>query len=88
MSSSLPASYQDWDMPEPILNLDQTGPLVMGAGARRGDSTAGLTGPLPRLSDEQSIALQLAKKYAMEQSIKMVRVSVSILLKDSLPCTI
>jgi len=44
----------------------------MGAGARRSDSTAGLTGPLPRLSDEQNIALQLAKKYAMEQSIKMV----------------
>jgi hypothetical protein len=73
MSSSSPPTYQDWGMPEPILNLDQTGPLVMGTGARRGDSTAGLTGPLPRLSDEQSIALQLAKKYAMEQSIKMVK---------------
>ena len=50
-----------------IGHLEQTGPLVIGPGARR---NMGL--PLPKLSSEQNAAVQKAKKYAMEQSIKMV----------------
>jgi hypothetical protein len=65
------ASYSDWNMPEPIQHLEQTGPLVMGPGARKGDSA--FVGPLPKLSIEETVAVQLAKKYAMEQSIKMVK---------------
>jgi len=70
-SSSKMASYSDWNMPEPIQHLEQTGPLVMGPGARKGDSA--FVGPLPKLSIEETVAVQLAKKYAMEQSIKMVK---------------
>ena len=43
----------------------------MGPGARR--DTMGTMGlPLPKLSSDQNSAVQKAKKYAMEQSIKMV----------------
>ena len=54
-----------------IGHLEQTGPLVNGPGARR-DTMGGLGLPLPKLSSEQNAAVQKAKKYAMEQSIKMV----------------
>ena len=54
-----------------IEHLEQTGPLVNGPGARR-DTIGGLGLPLPKLSSEQNSAVQKAKKYAMEQSIKMV----------------
>ena len=54
-----------------IGHLEQTGPLVNGPGARR-DTMGGLGLPLPKLSSEQNVAVQKAKKYAMEQSIKMV----------------
>ena len=57
--------------PQSVGNLEQTGPLVMGPGARR-DSMGGMGLPLPKLSSEQSAAVQKSKKYAMEQSIKMV----------------
>merc|ERR1719357_927058 len=57
--------------PQSVGNLEQTGPLVMGPGARR-DTTGGMGLPLPKLSSEQNSAVQKAKKYAMEQSIKMV----------------
>ena len=57
--------------PNTIGHLEQTGPLVMGPGARR--DTMGTMGlPLPKLSSDQNSAVQKAKKYAMEQSIKMV----------------
>jgi len=49
--------------------LDQTGHLVMGPGARRDSSTSlGLM----KLTTEEQERVQKAKKYAMEQSIKMV----------------
>jgi len=54
---------------EPITNLRQTGHLVCGPGAKR-DSN--VTGTLGRLSHNQYNAVQRAKKYAMEQSIKIV----------------
>ena len=57
--------------PQSVGNLEQTGPLVMGPGARR-DSMGGMGLPLPKLSSDQYSAVQKAKKYAMEQSIKMV----------------
>jgi len=57
--------------PQSVGNLEQTGPLVMGPGARR-DTMGGMGLPLPKLSSEQNSAVQKAKKYAMEQSIKMV----------------
>ena len=60
----------DGTRPDPPDNLDQTGHLVLGPGARRDGS--GLGAPLPKLSLEQNLAVQKAKKYAMEQSIKMV----------------
>jgi len=55
---------------EPITNLRQTGHLVCGPGAKR-DSVS-VTGNLSRLSHSQQNAVQRAKKYAMEQSIKIV----------------
>ncbi|TRY63824.1 hypothetical protein TCAL_00801 [Tigriopus californicus] len=57
--------------PAPPSNLDQTGHLVLGPGARR-DAAGLLAAPLSKLSVEQQSAVQKAKKYAMEQSIKMV----------------
>lgn len=57
--------------PYSIGELDQTGPLVMGPGARR-DTMGGMGLPLPKLSSDQNSAVQKSKKYAMEQSIKMV----------------
>ena len=57
--------------PDSIGHLEQTGPLVNGPGARR-DTMGGLGLPLPKLSTDQNSAIQKAKKYAMEQSIKMV----------------
>lgn len=51
--------------------LDQTGHLVMGSGARR--DTGSLFGTsLPKLTSDEASRVQKAKKYAMEQSIKMV----------------
>lgn len=61
------------DFIDPVEDLDQTGPLVLGPGARK-DASSGTFGPLPKLSSGQNAAVQLAKKYAMEQSIKMVLV--------------
>ena len=55
--------------PLAIGHLEQSGPLVLGPGARR-DIQAGV--PLQKLSSDQLMAVQKAKKYAMEQSIKMV----------------
>merc|ERR1719295_2365264 len=51
--------------------LDQTGHLVMGSGARR-DSGGVFGTALPKLTSEEAERVQKAKKYAMEQSIKMV----------------
>merc|ERR1712088_314591 len=56
---------------ESVGHLSQSGHLVMGPGARR-DTAAGFGAVLPKLTPEQQAAVQKAKKYAMEQSIKMV----------------
>ncbi|EFX90167.1 hypothetical protein DAPPUDRAFT_300177 [Daphnia pulex] len=55
-------------LPGPIKDLDQTGPLTAGSGARR--DMYGSTPP--QLTGEQTEAVSRAKRYAMEQSIKMV----------------
>lgn len=56
----------------PIENLQQTGKLVMGPGARRASVCAGSAMNLPKLTSEQAEAVKKAKKYAMEQSVKLV----------------
>jgi len=56
---------------EPITGLVQTEKLVYGNGARR-DSASVLGLGLQKLSSEQAMLIQRAKKYAMEVSIKMV----------------
>ncbi|KAK4024962.1 poly(U)-binding-splicing factor PUF60 isoform X2 [Daphnia magna] len=55
-------------LPGPVKDLDQTGPLTAGSGARR--DMYGSTPP--QLTSEQAEAVSRAKRYAMEQSIKMV----------------
>lgn len=55
----------------PIYELRQVGEVKFGPGART--ALLGiLGGALPRLSIEQQETVSRAKKYAMEQSIKMV----------------
>ncbi|XP_039282562.1 poly(U)-binding-splicing factor half pint isoform X2 [Nilaparvata lugens] len=55
----------------PIYDFNQTGQLMPGPGSRQG--IMGILGsPLPKLNSEQQEAVTRAKKYAMEQSIKMV----------------
>jgi len=55
----------------PIYDFNQTGSLTPGPGSRLG--IIGILGsPLPKLTTEQQDAVTRAKKYAMEQSIKMV----------------
>ncbi|XP_075222402.1 poly(U)-binding-splicing factor hfp isoform X3 [Lycorma delicatula] len=72
-----PAKKQKPDGPSfpflsaPIYDFNQTGQLVPGPGSRLG--IIGILGsPLPKLTSEQQDAVTRAKKYAMEQSIKMV----------------
>ncbi|XP_075166036.1 poly(U)-binding-splicing factor hfp isoform X2 [Haematobia irritans] len=56
---------------QPIYDLKQTGDVKFGPGTR--SPLLGLLGgALPKLSSEQHEAVSKAKKYAMEQSIKMV----------------
>lgn len=55
----------------PIYELRQVGEVKYGTGARTAQSGA-LGGALPRLTLEQQETVTRAKKYAMEQSIKMV----------------
>lgn len=56
---------------EPVTGLVQTEKLVYGNGAKR-DSAGVLGLGLPKLSSDQAMLIQRAKKYAMEVSIKMV----------------
>ncbi|XP_040577276.1 poly(U)-binding-splicing factor PUF60 [Lepeophtheirus salmonis] len=61
--------------PDPITDLDQTGHLISGPGARKdvgGRSNSHSLSSTGKLSSDQYLAVQKAKKYAMEQSIKMV----------------
>lgn len=55
----------------PVTGLVQTEKLVYGNGAKR-DSAGVLGLGLPKLSSDQAMLIQRAKKYAMEVSIKMV----------------
>jgi hypothetical protein len=33
------AGNSKWDLPDPVANLDETGPLVLGPGAKKPDSS-------------------------------------------------
>ncbi|XP_021935773.1 poly(U)-binding-splicing factor half pint isoform X2 [Zootermopsis nevadensis] len=70
-SSAQPSPDSDF-LPGPIYNLAQSGPLVAGPGARNTTIPGLLGAGLPKLNQEQQEAVTRAKKYAMEQSIKMV----------------
>ncbi|ROT82532.1 putative poly(U)-binding-splicing factor half pint-like [Penaeus vannamei] len=52
----------------PLREVDQSGSLVLGAGAKKDDIVHLLGQSLPRLSSDQKDAVA-RKKYAMEQSI-------------------
>ncbi|XP_047472653.1 poly(U)-binding-splicing factor half pint-like isoform X4 [Penaeus chinensis] len=56
----------------PLREVDQSGSLVLGAGAKKDDIVHLLGQSLPRLSSDQKDAVARAKKYAMEQSIRLV----------------
>ncbi|XP_026478113.1 poly(U)-binding-splicing factor half pint-like isoform X2 [Ctenocephalides felis] len=56
----------------PLYDIQQTGEVILGPGAHSGTLMSILGGALPRLSSDQHDAVAKAKKYAMEQSIKMV----------------
>ena len=56
---------------EPVTGLKEVDKLVYGHGAKR-DAGGVLGMGLPKLSSEQALVVQRAKKYAMEVSIKMV----------------
>ncbi|XP_076043066.1 poly(U)-binding-splicing factor hfp isoform X4 [Oratosquilla oratoria] len=57
----------------PCREVDQsTESLVLGAGAKKDDMVHLLGQALPRLSSDQKDAVARAKKYAMEQSIRLV----------------
>ncbi|KAF5277353.1 hypothetical protein FQA39_LY06166 [Lamprigera yunnana] len=53
-------------------DLVQVGEVITGPGARSSTIAGILGGVLPKLSSEQNDTVNRAKKYAMEQSIKMV----------------
>ncbi|KAH0554862.1 poly(U)-binding-splicing factor half pint isoform X2 [Cotesia glomerata] len=59
-------------LPGPIYDLNQTGQVVGGPGAKYLSLPGILGAGLPKISSEQQDAINRAKKYAMEQSIKMV----------------
>eukprot|EP00092_Neocalanus_flemingeri_P033205 GFUD01036111.1.p1 GENE.GFUD01036111.1~~GFUD01036111.1.p1 ORF type:complete len:442 (+),score=139.91 GFUD01036111.1:48-1373(+) len=56
--------------PGPLPALLESGGLVVGPGGRKEGGRAAIA--LPKLSTSESLAIQRAKKYAMEQSIKIV----------------
>ncbi|KAK9730507.1 RNA recognition motif [Popillia japonica] len=57
---------------EYFYDIIQTGEVIPGSGARSSTIAGILGGALPKLSVDQTDAVSKAKKYAMEQSIKMV----------------
>ncbi|XP_046428803.1 poly(U)-binding-splicing factor half pint isoform X5 [Neodiprion fabricii] len=59
-------------LPGPIYDLNQTGQVVAGPGAKYLSLPGILGAGLPKITSEQQDAVNRAKKYAMEQSIKMV----------------
>jgi len=54
----------------PLPPLQESGGLVVGPGGKKEGGRAAIA--LPKLSTSESLAIQRAKKYAMEQSIKIV----------------
>ncbi|XP_045624422.1 poly(U)-binding-splicing factor PUF60 isoform X3 [Procambarus clarkii] len=56
----------------PVREVDQSGTLILGAGAKKDDVVHLLGQSLPRLSSDQKDTVARAKKYAMEQSIRLV----------------
>ncbi|XP_048517295.1 poly(U)-binding-splicing factor half pint isoform X3 [Dendroctonus ponderosae] len=62
----------DGDGVEYISDLNQTEEVVTGPGAISNSVAGILGGVLPKLSSDQADAVAKAKKYAMEQSIRMV----------------
>ncbi|XP_071535904.1 poly(U)-binding-splicing factor PUF60 isoform X2 [Panulirus ornatus] len=56
----------------PVREVDQSGTLVLGPGAKKDDMVHLLGQSLPRLSSDQKDTVARAKKYAMEQSIRLV----------------
>ena len=56
----------------PISDLNQSGPLVAGPGAKRDVAASILGVALPKLERRDQDDVARAKKYAMEQSIKYV----------------
>ncbi|XP_047506354.1 poly(U)-binding-splicing factor half pint isoform X2 [Pieris napi] len=59
-------------LPGAVYELQQRGEVAAGPAARGAALPAVLGGQLPRLNADQADAVARAKKYAMEQSIKMV----------------
>ncbi|XP_012283460.1 poly(U)-binding-splicing factor half pint isoform X3 [Orussus abietinus] len=59
-------------LPGPIYDLNQTGQVIAGPGAKYLTLPGILGAGLPKISSEQQDTVNRAKKYAMEQSIKMV----------------
>ncbi|KAK9881921.1 hypothetical protein WA026_018115 [Henosepilachna vigintioctopunctata] len=57
---------------EYIYDINQTGEVVTGPGARSNTIAGILGGSLPKLSSDNADSVSKAKKYAMEQSIRMV----------------
>ncbi|XP_044740646.1 poly(U)-binding-splicing factor half pint isoform X2 [Chrysoperla carnea] len=57
---------------QPIYDLTQISDVVAGPGARSNTIAGILGGALPKLTSDQTDMVTKAKKYAMEQSIKMV----------------
>ena len=54
----------------PVPPLQESGGLVVGPGGKKEGGRASIA--LPKLTNSESLAIQRAKKYAMEQSIKIV----------------
>ncbi|CRK94545.1 CLUMA_CG008047, isoform B [Clunio marinus] len=72
MKPSTPPPYKKVDfITEPIYVMKQTGDIAFGPGTR--SAVLGIFGgTLPKLTPEQTDTVTKAKKYAMEQSIRMV----------------
>lgn len=56
----------------PVREVDQSGALTVGSGAKKDDIVHLLGQSLSRLTTDQKEAVAKAKKYAMEQSIRLV----------------
>ncbi|EFN66600.1 Poly(U)-binding-splicing factor half pint [Camponotus floridanus] len=59
-------------LPGPIYDINQIGQVIGGPGAKYLTLPGILGAGLPKISSEQQDTVNRAKKYAMEQSIKMV----------------